>query len=202
MLARGVTLMMLLVVSLPGIAGNAPDIPEATVTIKMEDCKATRRGRLDPEDLKDTAKLLEKLKGGWPKDELIKRGVIEVDASKYYLYLPKAKSYSVKNSAASDHSFENTSTVISINQGGSNQLREEDGWPANLPIRLGDKMFDVADLAADGSTLTLKPSSSPLRGVIAGRSCPPFSFKTMEGKTITLEGLSGRIVVLDFWSVT
>ena len=202
MMKRSVLMMIAAIASIPSFAGSTRDEQARPITIKMEDCKAARRGRLDPEDMKDTKKLLEKLKGGWPQDELIKRGVIEVDGGKYYLYLPKAKAYSVKNTAASDHLFENTSTLISIDQSGSGRVGEDDGWLANLPVRLGDRMFDVTEIAADGSRMTLKPSASRLRGVITGRSCPQFSFKTSDGRTMTRETLSGKIVVLDFWSVT
>ena len=73
---------------------------------------------------------------------------------------------------------------------------------ANLPIRLGDKMFDVAEIAADGSRITLKASKAPLSGVILGRKCPPFSFKTADGKIVSDETLSGKAVLLDIWSIT
>lgn len=200
---RSVTIIMTAAIAaVTSLAGNVADSESTPITITMEDCKASRRGRLDPEDLKDTKKLLEKLKRGWPQDELIKRGVIEVEGNKYSLYLPKARSYSMKNTAANDHAFENTSTLISIDQNGSGRLGDEDGWLANLPLRLGDRMFDLVEIAPDGGRIVLKPSTSPVRGLIVGRSCPAFSFKSSDGKTITREGLRGKVVVLDFWSVT
>jgi hypothetical protein len=63
-------------------------------------------------------------------------------------------------------------------------------------------MFDVAEIAADGSRLVLKPSKSSLRGLVVGRTCPPFSFPTTDGKVINRESLAGKPFLLDIWSVT
>jgi hypothetical protein len=93
---------------------------------------------------------------GPPKDDLVKRGTVQVDRRRYTLYLPKAKSYSTRNSGPSDRDSDNTSTLISVDQNGDGCLTENDGWFANLPLRLGDKMFDVAEIAADGSRIVLK----------------------------------------------
>jgi len=98
--------------------------------------------------------------------------------------LPQAKAYSVKNTKPSDADSENTSTLISVDQNGVGHITDADGWFANLPLRLGDKMYDVTEIAADGSQIVMKPSKSPLRGVIVGRTCPPFSFKTADGKAV------------------
>jgi hypothetical protein len=139
---------------------------------------------------------------GPPQLELVKRGTVQVDRQKYTLYLAKAKSYSTKNTGPSDCDNDNTSTLISVDQNGDGGLTENDGWFANLPLRLGDKMFDVAEIAGDGSRIVLKPSKSSLRGVIVGRTCPPFSFKTADGKEINRESLAGKPFLLDIWSIT
>jgi hypothetical protein len=141
---------------------------------------------------------------GGGKEELVLRGEVQVEGKKYVLYLPKAKSYSVKNSKPGNGDFDNTSTLLSIDQTGEggDELAAEDGWFANLPIRLGDAMFDVTDIAADGGSINLRPSKAPLRGVIVGRRCPAFSFPAADGPDVTLDGLKGKVVVLDVWSVT
>jgi hypothetical protein len=195
---------LLLLASLVASRGDPPAGDQtAPVTIKLEDCKATRRGKLTDEDLREPGKFFEKLRReGWPKEELVKRGRLEIDGHKYTLYLPKAKSYSVKNTKSSDNHHENTSTLISVAQDGKEHPTDDDGWFANLPLRLGDKMFDVIEIAADGSRIVLRPSRAPLRGAIVGRRCPSFSFPTADGKTMTREGLAGKVVVLDIWSVT
>jgi hypothetical protein len=168
----------------------------APLIIRMENCKATRPGRISS----DTSTL--SLLLGLAKEELAKRGTVELDGHKYTLYLPKSKPYSIKNSKADDSEFENTSTLISIDQKGNGKLTKEDGWFANLPLRLGDKMFDVAEIAGDGSRIVLRPSKSPLRGVIVGRRCPEFSFQTAEGQEISRQSLAGKPFLLDIWSIT
>jgi hypothetical protein len=186
-------------VALPGGSGaeKAAADRAAAITVVMEDCKASRPGKIT-----SVTSTLRLLFAGPPKDELVKRGTVKVDGHKYTLYLPKAKSYSTKNSKPSDSDFENTSTLISVDQKGDGRLTGIDGWFANLPLRLGDKMFDVAEIAADGSRVVLKPSKSPLRGVIVGRTCPPFSFKTADGKEVSRDGLAGKPFLLDIWSIT
>jgi hypothetical protein len=108
----------------------------------------------------------------------------------------------VTNTAKKHHAFENTSTLISIDQNADQKLDDDEGWFASLPIRLGDKMFDVVEIATDASRMTLRPSKSELRGIVVERSCPPFSFKTAEGKAITNETLAKKPFILDIWSTT
>src|SRR5262249_8973122 len=155
-----------------------------------------------PAKVTNAVSALRMLIAGPPKDELVKRGTVQVDRQKYTLYLPKAKSYSTKNNGSSDRDNDNTSTLISVDQNSDDQLTENDGWFANLPLRLGAKMFDVVEIAGDGSRIVLKPSKSSLRGVIVGRTCPPFSFKTADGKEVNRESLAGKQFLLDIWSIT
>jgi hypothetical protein len=168
----------------------------APLTVRMEDCKTTRPARITS----DTGIL--GLLFGLSTEELAKRGTLTVDGHKYTLYLPKAKTYTTKNAKADDSEFENTSTLITVDQQGNGRLTKEDGWFANLALRLGDKMFDVAEIAADGSQIVLRPSQSPQRGVIVGRQCPVFTFKTPEDKEISRERLVGKPFLLDIWSIT
>lgn len=133
---------------------------------------------------------------------LVKRGVVAIEGKKYTLYLPRAKAYSVKNTKKQDHIFANTSTRLAIDQHGTGKLPDENHWFANLPLRLGHRMYDVVEIAADGSRIVLKPSKSPLRGVVVGHRCPPFSFKTADGKTVSRDRLAGKPFLLDIWSVT
>ena len=166
------------------------------ITVTMEDCKASRPGKISG------TTLLSLLFSGPPKDKLVKRGTVPVDGQDFTLYLPKAEGYSTTNTGDGDSDLENTSTLISIDHNGDGKLTEDEGWFANLPLRLGDKMFDVAEIAADGSRIVLKPSESSLRGVIIGRSCPPFSFQTPDGEEVSGETLAGTAFILDIWSFT
>jgi hypothetical protein len=204
MMRHGFLFLLLLLPALPGVApqgDGGADKPapkeEAPITVVMEDCKASRPGKIT-----NAAGVLRLLINGPPRDELVKRGTVEVDGRKYTLYLPGARFYSRTNTGPSDCDNDNTSTLLSVDQDGSGPLTDNDGWFANLPLRLGDRMFDVAAIAGDGSRIVLKPSKSPLRGVIVGRTCPPFSFKTADGKELSRESLAGKPFLLDVWSMT
>jgi hypothetical protein len=126
---------------------------------------------------------------------------VDVEGEKYDLYLPAAKSYSTRNQAK-DGSGDDTSTRISIDFDHDGQLTEEESWYTSRPVRVGDRMFEVQEIAPDGTRLVLKPSTAPLRGLIKGRRCPPFVFTTQKGEPVTLERLRGKAFLLDIWSVT
>lgn len=195
------------VLLLPAVLGIVPPLgsgaqkavpdPEAALTVAMADCKASR-----PAKVTGGFSALRSLFGGPPKEDLVKRGTVRVDGQTYTLYLPKAKAYTTKNTKPGDDDLENTSTVISVKETGDGRSAGMQDWFSNLPVRLGDKMFDVAEIAADGSRIVLKPSKVPLSGVIVGRRCPAFSFKTADGKEVSRETLAGKAFLLDIWSVT
>ncbi len=169
----------------------------AAISIVMEDCKATRPGKITA-----GTGILSLLFSGPPRDKLVKSGTVPVDGRDFTLYLPGAESYSTENTGSGDSDFENTSTLISVDQNGDGELTDDEGWFANLPLRLGEKMFDVLEIAEDGSRIVLRPSKSPLRGLIVGRTCPPFAFETAEGEEVSLETLAGKPFILDIWSFT
>jgi hypothetical protein len=123
----------------------------------MEDCQASRPGKLAQ------VGLLRLLIFGPPKDTLVKRGAIDVEGRTYHLYLPKAKPYTTKNQAKAD-SGGDTSTLISIDLDQDGQLTEEESWYASRPIRIGDRMFEVQEIAQDGARIILKPSNVPRSG--------------------------------------
>jgi hypothetical protein len=41
-----------------------------------------------------------------------------------------------------------------------------------------------------------------LRGGLVGHTCPPFSFKTADGKEVSRDSLAGKPFILDIWSIT
>ncbi len=180
-----------------GRGANPAGAQEATITIVMEDCKASRPGRVSSGNVV----LRSLLFSGPPREDLVKRGSVEVAGQRYTLYLPRAKAYSVRNTAG-DSAFENTSTAISIAVGGDDRLSADEIWFASQPLPLGDRMFEVVRIAADGSRIVLKASRAPMRGVLVGRSCPAFSFKTADGKEVSRESLAGKPFLLDIWSIT
>src|SRR6516164_8277928 len=92
-------LLLLLLPAVPGSAlpgGGRAEEPTpkeaAAITVVMEDCKASR-----PAKITTVASAFRMLVAGPPRDDLVKRGTVEVDRQKYTLYLPKARSWSMKN---------------------------------------------------------------------------------------------------------
>src|SRR5262249_37166346 len=117
-----------------------PAKPPTAITVKMEDCRASRPGKIAG------VGLLRLLFSGPPKDQLVKRGAVDVEGEKYDLYLPAAQSYSTRNPAKGGNG-DDTSTLISIDSDHDGQLTEEEGGHASQPIRIGDRMFEVQEIA-------------------------------------------------------
>jgi hypothetical protein len=129
-----------------------------------------------------------------------RRGSLSLDGHTYTLFLP-AGPYSVTNlKPGAWH--ENTATRIGVDHDANGTIVESEIRAASLPLRIGDRMFDVKSIEPDGSAITLEPSSSPLESVVAGRTCPPFSWKTQDGKDVSLADFRGKILILDIWSYT
>jgi hypothetical protein len=77
----------------------------ASLTVVMEDCKASR-----PAKITTVGGAFRMLVAGPPREELVKRGTVQVACRNYTLYLPKAESWSMKNTGPSDCDNDNTSS--------------------------------------------------------------------------------------------
>jgi len=166
--------------------------------IPMKACNLSRPARIDIKiDKKGNPSINQK-----PDFQLVWKGSIIVDRESFDIYLPRAGSYSLKNTANDDGDLYNTSTLISIDSNHDGRLTDDEGWFANLPIRIGDKMFEATQIAPNGKTVELKPSAKPLSGIVVGRNVPPFAYKTRDGQTVTQDTYKGKAVLLDVWSVT
>jgi hypothetical protein len=190
-------LVLTVLVPPPIVGGEPGDKQPPVITIAMKNCPVSESGKktkeLGPVQLATTT---------FGKEEMAKQGQLRVAGRDYAVYLPRAKSYSLKNTAGTELRLLNTSSVICIDQNGDGRLTPDEAWNANRPIRIADQMFDVVDLAGDGSKIVLRASRAPLGGVVIGRKCPPFSFTTADGKPVTPDTFAGKAVLLDIWSVT
>lgn len=186
-------------IAVPTSIGIAqPRVVAATpLTVAMEDCKVEGPARFNS----DVSFLAILFGGGRTKEQLVKRGSAEVADEKFTVYLPKAKAYSVVNTKPGEL-LANTSTLVYVDYNGDGKLTEYEGRHADLPLRLGDQMFEVAEIAKDGSRIELRPSKAPLAGAIVGRRCPAFSFKTPDGQVVSNETVAGKTLILDVWSFT
>ena len=135
-----------------------------------------------------------------PKPEPMVRGDVDLDSQKVAIYIPARGPYSLKSEKT--HSFENTSTGVFVDSNGDGRLDESECWWASMPIRLADSMFTVKDIDPGGTWIRFSRSSLPLSGVVVGKPCPPFSFQTMDGKTVSLADFKGKSFLLDVWSMT
>jgi hypothetical protein len=169
---------------------------DGTVTISLEDCQPAEGKKPKQPGLVQLATTT------FGKDEMAKMGRLTVSGRDYAVYLPGAKTYSTKNSGGTGLRLMNTSSVAYVDQNNDGRLSPDEGWNASGPIRIGDQMFEVADLAADGNRLTLRESKLPLGGVVVGRKCPPFSFKAPGGEVFKTDTFAGKAFLLDIWSVT
>ncbi len=135
-----------------------------------------------------------------PVSRMARHGQIDVEKQKYALYLPASPSYSTQNRSGDNEN--NASSLLFVDENGDGLLTSEESRFANMPLRIGDHMFVVESIASDGSAITLRPSAMPLRGLLTGRACPPFSYKTLSGDPISLASLKGKAFLIDIWSYT
>jgi hypothetical protein len=135
-----------------------------------------------------------------PKPEKLARGELRVGSEQAVFYLPAHGPYSLTTEQS--HSFENSSTAISVDANGDNKLEPSENWWSSSPIRLGDRMFEIKEIDPGGKWILLADSSAPLAGVVIGKACPPFEFSTMDGKSVSLKNYKGSAVLLDIWSMT
>jgi hypothetical protein len=144
----------------------------------------------------------ETLMKGLPTEQLTHRGEVEVDGTRWPIWLAEAKSYPLVNRGMSDADLFNDAARLSIDADGDGRFDDVENWCANLPVRIGDTMFDVKAIAEDGTSITFERSKSPLRGIVVGRRMPSFELTTESGAKISDASLAGKPYVLDIWSVT
>jgi hypothetical protein len=177
-------------------SARAAGPPPRTITVMMEDGKVVL-----PPVMAVSEGVLSLIWNGYA-EKRVKRGTVRLDGQSFTLYMSPAKEYPLKNKGGHDGYSANTSTMIAVDQRGNGKPGNFDVWYANLPIRLGDRMFEVAEIAEKGTRVTLLPSRAPLRGVVVGQPCPGFSFETADGRKVTRETYKGKAFLLDIWSVT
>lgn len=133
--------------------------------------------------------------------DLERKGLLKIGGGEFPIYLPD-EPYSIKNGGDSDQVSENDSTLIAVDADADGSVGEGEGWFANLPIRVADKMYDVVAIDEKGKWIDLIPASRPLSGAVVGCTLPEFSYKSTDGKVVTNADFRGRSFLIDIWSVT
>ncbi len=175
------------------VSGSEP------VTIKMKPVASEVSGE---KPIQGLSGLLGRLFLGNRSQPMQWQGSLSIDGKLHTFFLPEAKTYSTDNPSKQSWQQENKSSQICIDANADGNITIDERWFSNLPVRFGNRMFDVTRLARDGSQLTLAPSKAPLSGLVLGKKCPPFSFLDEDKKTRSLDQYRGKILLVDVWSIT
>lgn len=173
------------------------DPPADSVELRFEPAVADR-----PMPLTGLSDALASAFSGPRREKLVARALFRDGERQVAIWRAQAERFTTENRGADATAFENSSTLLSIDDDGDGVLTERESWFANLPLRIGDRMWEIEELAADGTRIRLRPSKAPLAGLLLGRRVPEFSFRTAEGQTFDHASLAGRPFVLDLWSIT
>ncbi len=135
-----------------------------------------------------------------PPAEKMVSGTVTVDGEKVIVFVPRKGPYPI--TSEKQHSFENTSTALSIDCNHNGKIDRNEKWWSSLPIRLGDQMFRVKAIDPGASWIVFEKTSDPLAGVVVGKPMLPLDFKATNGKQISLNNYKGKWLLLDVWSYT
>lgn len=132
---------------------------------------------------------------------LVRKGTVQVGEESFDIYLPKEKACSHRPRPEQKGLLvARTSTYLAVDQDHDGKIGPLESYFADSPLRLGDTMFDIVDLAADGSSLTIRRSEGPLTGAVLGRKAAAFEWTTADDHKVTRDSLAGRVVVIDCWA--
>ena len=77
-----------------------------------------------------------------------------------------------------------------------------EAYPVNEPFNIAGESWEITEIAADGSSITIDVSEEKVDPKVAlrpGTKAPNFSAETLTGNEISLESLQGKYVMIDFW---
>lgn len=162
---------------------QAPDI-----VVRMEPCEKKRA--VQPHFVRSSS-------------TLALHGKVDVDGKTFDLYLPRDKkdAYSIAPRPRREQVLVRlTSTHLSVDQNHDGKIEAWENYFAEFPLRIGDAMFEIRDIAKDGSTITLQRSQAPLTGAVIGGKATDFTFTTTDGKQLDRDSLAGKVIVFDVWA--
>ncbi len=99
---------------------------------------------------------------------------------------------------------------IDTNQDGQiskSLLSAEIFWGGNgggKPFNIAGETYRMARVSESGEKIILEVSPvkvEPKKSILTNAPAPDFSFQTLDGKTMGLSDLKGKVVLLDFWAI-
>ncbi len=91
---------------------------------------------------------------------------------------------------------------VTLRVGPTSDMGKPGAVPHHRPfelVPLADALYEVKDLAEDGSWIAFAPSG--LEPTSLGKAAPDFEMTDTEGQTFRISDYLGKVVVLDFWYV-
>jgi hypothetical protein len=134
--------------------------------------------------------------------DLVRKGSLTVGSETFDLYLPKEKggwSHTARPERK-DTLVALTSTWLAVDQDHDGKIAIDESYFAELPLRIGDTMFDVVGIAADGSTISLRRREGPLAGAVRGRKAAAFEWAATDGRKLSNASYENRVLVIDCWA--
>ena len=156
---------------------------------------------LEPCELKRDHSIYVKIIAKTSRD-LCRVGTVTLGEEAFSIYLPEDDSaYSAAPRPDRPGMFNKyTSSYLAVDQNHDGKIESWESYFAEFPLRIGDRMFDVLEIAPDGSSLSLRSRSGPLMGAVVGRRAPKFSFETVDGRVVDNASVAGRATLIDVWS--
>ena len=158
------------------------------IVVEMSPCKATRP--VDAFYVRSSKTLALK-------------GSVEVDGTSFDIYLPRDKrdAYSIAPRPQRKAMLvAMTSTYLAVDQNHDGRIDALESYFAEFPLRIGDAMFEVVNLAADGSTITLRRAEHRLAGSVIGRKAADFEWRDIAGKVVRRDDFAGKVLIIDCWA--
>ena len=96
-----------------------------------------------------------------------------------------------------------------VDQDGDGHFPRESGadprlperFSADGPVKAGDQEYTIAEMAVDGSRLVLEEAEG-LEAFVPGFTCPDFTVELLEGGSLSLSALRGKVVVVNWWATS
>jgi hypothetical protein len=133
------------------------------------------------------------------------KGTVEVDGTSFDIYLPRDKkgAYSVKPRPERKNMLvAMTSTYLSVDQNHDGRIGALESYYSEFPLRIGDVMFDVVQISADGSKITLRrvkhtSANYRLAGSVLGRKAADFEWRDIAGKLVRRDDFAGKVLIIE-----